>query len=55
MEGNGGGADVCVWGGGVTEKLRSEAEEEWYQRSFVACVDKYAKMSSLRDLDVWVF
>lgn len=42
-------------GGEGIEKWKSEAEEERYQRSFVACVDKYAKMSSLRDLDVGVF
>lgn len=47
MVGGGGGEGV--------EKRTSEAEEERYQQSFVACVDKYAKMSSLRDLDVRVF
>lgn len=40
---------VC-WERGITKTLRSKAEEEQYQRSFVACVDKYTKMSSLRDL-----
>lgn len=29
--------------------------ERGNQPSFVACVDKYVKMSSLRDWDIWVF
>lgn len=41
MEGNGG--PKALRDGGA------KAEEERYWRSFVACVDKYDKMSSLRD------